>query len=170
MFSLFFPFMELAVLAVNFVELSPSHKSEYWGQEISKNVSSLSKIKVQSEVLLRIEVRNMKRERFNRLLVRDVTFSLLCCLSKGTLRVAKEGCQSFTRYKRELHSLPELTKTWKQNIKAARISTPQSNGEIFMCTHKKEVNINDFCFRNSICEFYFFFSHLLQRRRCNYVI
>ena len=46
MFSLFFPFMELAVLAVNFVELSPSHKSEILGLGNFENISSLSKIKV----------------------------------------------------------------------------------------------------------------------------
>ena len=40
---LFFPFMELVVLAVDFVDLSPI-KVKQQGLEISKNVFSLSKI------------------------------------------------------------------------------------------------------------------------------
>ena len=42
---LFFPFMELVVRAVDFVDLSPIEVKQL-GLEISKNVFSLSKIKV----------------------------------------------------------------------------------------------------------------------------
>ena len=121
-------------------------------------------------MLLRIEVRNMEKERFNRLFGTGcATFFLLCCLSKK-LFVLPKKVSRVSRFTNENYTLFRNLPKRGQKIQAARISTPQSNGEIFMCTHKKEVNINDFCFRNSICEFYFFFSHLLQRRRCSYVI
>ena len=122
-------------------------------------------------MLLRTEVRNMKKKREIQSTFGTgcATFFLLCCLSKK-LFVLPKKVSRVSRFTNENYTLFRNLPKRGQKIQAARISTPQSNGEIFMCTHKKEVNINDFCFRNSICEFYFFFSHLLQRRRCNYVI
>ena len=131
----------------------------------------MSKIKVYSEVLLRIEVRNMKRERFNRLFGTGcVTFSLFCCLSKEffvlpkkVFRVSRVTNENYTLFR-------NLPKRGNKTFKLLGYPRLKAMVKCSCARTKKEVNINDFCFRNSIIEFYFFFSHLLQRRRCNYVI
>ena len=107
-------------------------------------------------MLLRIEVRNMKKERFNRLFGTGcATFFLLFCLSKK-LFVLPKKVSRVSRFTNENYTLFRNLPKRGQKIQAARISTPQSNGEIFMCTHKKKSTSMTFVSETQYASFTFF--------------